>query len=115
VSCSRSARSSTGLLYGRPVIADRGIGGTVTPAEGQIFDWGTGGTGIVGVATGFASICVDGVERDLPTKALGSLLRSSPAPKVCSRRQSSGRQLLFRSDVGPGRVSASRLHDDSDA
>jgi hypothetical protein len=47
---------------GRPVIADRGIGGTGTPAKGQISDRGIGGTGIVGVVTGFASICVDGLE-----------------------------------------------------
>jgi hypothetical protein len=47
---------------GRPVIADRGIGGTGTPAREKISDRGIGGTGIVGVVTGFASICVDGLE-----------------------------------------------------
>jgi Domain of unknown function (DUF5666) len=41
-------------------VADRGIGGTgVTP---RLADRGIGGTGIVGVITGFASICVDGLE-----------------------------------------------------
>ncbi len=40
--------------------AERGIGGAGTP--GQIADRGIGGTGIVGVVTGFASVCVDGLE-----------------------------------------------------
>jgi hypothetical protein len=47
---------------GRPAIAERGIGGTGAPARRQISDRGIGGTGIVGVVTGFASICVDGME-----------------------------------------------------
>jgi hypothetical protein len=42
---------------GGPPLADRGIGGT-----GAIADRGIGGTGIIGVITGFASICVDGLE-----------------------------------------------------
>jgi hypothetical protein len=46
--------------------ADRGIGGTGAPAEVQVAivtaDRGIGGTGIIGVVTGFASICVDGLE-----------------------------------------------------
>jgi hypothetical protein len=46
--------------------ADRGIGGTGAIAAAkpdlQTADRGIGGTGIVGVVTGFASICVDGVE-----------------------------------------------------
>lgn len=43
--------------------ADRGIGGTGVPAKGvQSADKGIGGTGIVGVITGFASLCVDGLE-----------------------------------------------------
>ena len=59
-----------------PVVADRGIGGTGAPQGGQatqrVADRGIGGTGIianaiaetaiVGVVTGFASICVDGLE-----------------------------------------------------
>ena len=36
---------------------DRGIGGT-----GRVADKGLGGTGVVGVITGFGSICVNGVE-----------------------------------------------------
>lgn len=47
---------------GGPVVADRGIGGTGTPTKRQVVDRGIGGTGIVGVVTGFASICVDGLE-----------------------------------------------------
>jgi hypothetical protein len=46
--------------------ADRGIGGTGGIAASQpgviSADRGIGGTGIVGVVTGFASICVDGIE-----------------------------------------------------
>jgi hypothetical protein len=51
---------------GGPIIADRGIGGTGTPQMTQtateIAEKGIGGTGIVGVITGFASVCVDGLE-----------------------------------------------------
>jgi hypothetical protein len=48
---------------GGPVLADRGIGGTGAPsAKERLSDRGIGGTGVVGVVTGFASICVDGVE-----------------------------------------------------
>jgi hypothetical protein len=48
---------------GGALIADRGIGGTgAPPVARQIADRGIGGTGIVGFITGFASICVDGLE-----------------------------------------------------
>lgn len=47
---------------GGPALADRGIGGTGAPGKAQVVDRGIGGTGIIGVVTGFASICVDGVE-----------------------------------------------------
>jgi Domain of unknown function (DUF5666) len=47
---------------GGPVVTERGIGGTGAPAKTQLSDRGIGGTGIVGVVTGFASICVDGLE-----------------------------------------------------
>jgi hypothetical protein len=43
----------------QPLSADRGIGGTGAPV---IADKGIGGTGVVGVITGFASICAGGVE-----------------------------------------------------
>lgn len=49
---------------GRPV-ADRGIGGTGAPAT-RLADRGIGGTGIIGVITGFASVCVAGEEVALP-------------------------------------------------
>ena len=49
---------------GRP-IADRGIGGTGAPT-GQTADRGIGGTGIIGVITGFASVCVAGEEVAFP-------------------------------------------------
>ncbi len=48
--------------------ADRGIGGTgavpadARPGSNQLTERGIGGTGIVGVVTGFASICVNGLE-----------------------------------------------------
>jgi hypothetical protein len=47
---------------GSPVVADRGIGGTGAPDRAKVVDRGIGGTGIVGVVTGFASVCVDGLE-----------------------------------------------------
>ena len=48
--------------------ADRGIGGTGKMVDrgmggtGKVTDKGLGGTGVVGVITGFGSICVNGVE-----------------------------------------------------
>lgn len=51
------ARDDTGGIGGTGVVAGRpGIGGT------GISEGGMGGTGIVGVITGFASICVNGLE-----------------------------------------------------
>jgi hypothetical protein len=44
------------------LVADRGIGGTGAPAPIQTADRGIGGTGIIGVITGFASICLGGQE-----------------------------------------------------
>ncbi len=46
---------------GEPVVADRGIGGTGRP-ERRVADRGIGGTGIIGVITGFGSVCVNGFE-----------------------------------------------------
>ncbi|WP_158926178.1 DUF5666 domain-containing protein [Acidisphaera sp. S103] len=48
--------------YGTPTLAERGIGGTGAPSRMQVADRGIGGTGIVGIVTGFASVCVDGLE-----------------------------------------------------
>jgi hypothetical protein len=48
---------------GSPVIGERGLGGTgLTSQDVQTADRGIGGTGIVGVITGFASICVNEAE-----------------------------------------------------
>ncbi|MGI4795031.1 MAG: DUF5666 domain-containing protein [Janthinobacterium lividum] len=49
-----------------PPMAERGIGGTGAPAI-QLAERGIGGTGIIGVVTGFASICLAGREVALPT------------------------------------------------
>lgn len=61
--------------YGTPTLAERGIGGTGAPSRTQIADRGIGGTGIVGVVTGFASVCVDGLEvrldRSVPVSVNG--------------------------------------------
>jgi hypothetical protein len=62
---------------GGPVVAERGIGGTGAPGKTQLSDRGIGGTGIVGVVTGFASICVDGLEvrldKTVPVSINGSI------------------------------------------
>jgi hypothetical protein len=50
---------------GGPLVAERGIGGTGAPAT-QTAERGIGGTGIIGVVTGFASICLAGHEVALP-------------------------------------------------
>jgi hypothetical protein len=48
---------------GAQPVADRGIGGTgAQAAPPRTADRGIGGTGIVGVVTGFGSICVNGLE-----------------------------------------------------
>lgn len=57
------ARSDAACRWGPdggPPLADRGIGGTGAPARQA--DRGIGGTGIVGIVTGFASVCVNGRE-----------------------------------------------------
>ena len=46
-------------------LTDRGIGGTGGPAGLREADRGIGGTGIVGVVTGFASVCLAGHEAAL--------------------------------------------------
>lgn len=60
--CAEAAASAplpadTGGIGGTGAIANGGIGGTGDRAEG-----GIGGTGIVGTVTGFASVCVNGLE-----------------------------------------------------
>ncbi|HET6308085.1 MAG TPA: DUF5666 domain-containing protein [Rhodopila sp.] len=62
---------------GGPTLAERGIGGTGGPARTQVAERGIGGTGIVGVVTGFASVCVDGLEvrldRNVPVSVNGAV------------------------------------------
>lgn len=62
---------------GAPAFADRGIGGTGSPPV-RVADRGIGGTGIVGVITGFASICLDGLEVGLQD-APGVTIDGQPA------------------------------------
>ena len=70
---------------GGPVLGDRGIGGTGTPAGGtQSADRGIGGTGIIGVVTGFASMCLDGREVALGD-AVPVLVDGEPAPAAALR------------------------------
>jgi uncharacterized protein DUF5666 len=48
---------------GGPVLSERGMGGTgISTGNTRTTERGLGGTGIVGVITGFSSICVDGLE-----------------------------------------------------
>lgn len=51
---------------------DPGGGGTGigTGGTGQLADPGTGGTGIVGVITGFASVCVNGIEAEFDARTV---------------------------------------------
>jgi len=53
--------ASFGVQAGKKT-AERGIGGTGVTNGPGLADRGIGGTGIVGIITGFASICVDGLE-----------------------------------------------------
>ncbi len=77
----------TGAASGATAVqsADRGIGGTGTPAGGtQSADRGIGGTGIIGVVTGFASVCLDGREVALDD-AVHVLVDGEPAPAAALR------------------------------
>eukprot|EP01037_Dinobryon_pediforme_P009329 gene9329-9410_t len=93
---------------GPPLLGDRGIGGTgAPPVRGLLADKGIGGTGIVGVVTGFASICLSGVEVGLPpdtsisidgVAAAPSQLRAGQVATITSVR-SDGGNLTARSVV----------------
>ena len=49
--------------HGGPVVSERGMGGTgISTGNTLTTERGVGGTGILGVITGFSSICVDGLE-----------------------------------------------------
>jgi hypothetical protein len=63
---------------GGPAVADRGIGGTgIDDSAIQTADRGIGGTGIVGVVTGFSSVCVDGLEVSYGSTTTVSMAGSS--------------------------------------
>src|SRR5262249_47773517 len=48
---------------GGPVVSERGMGGTGISTRNTVTtERGLGGTGIVGVITGFSSICINGLE-----------------------------------------------------
>lgn len=101
VSSSRPAAAAPGIGgTGAPLTrAPGGMGGTGDPAGG-----GIGGTGIVGTITGFASICVNGVEvhygNDVPVRENGlaaSLERLAVGQVVALEAGTSGRGLEARS------------------
>ncbi|MFM9834662.1 MAG: DUF5666 domain-containing protein [Methylophilaceae bacterium] len=65
ISIDREGFGGTGLSaqgYGGTGVTNDGFGGTGTRAEGY------GGTGIAGIITGFASVCVNGVEAHFDSK-----------------------------------------------
>lgn len=100
---------------GGPVVADRGIGGTGIDNNAiPTADRGIGGTGIVGVVTGFSSVCVAGLEisygSTTPVSIAGSPatvdeLRAGQVVAIDATQNSSGlraRNILVRHEVtGP--------------
>ncbi len=89
---------------GRPV-ADRGIGGTGAPPV-QVADRGIGGTGIIGVITGFASVCVAGEEVALPPGVLRPDRRGPGGAGRPARRAGGGARWR---PGRPGRVAGPRI------
>ena len=95
---------------GPPQTADRGIGGTGAPATLQA-DRGIGGTGIIGVITGFASLCLAGREivygPDLPITEDGrttavTALRAGQVAAVEAGPTLTARRVAIRHElVGP--------------
>jgi hypothetical protein len=66
---------------GGPGLAERGIGGTgVNPQTTREAERGIGGTGIVGVITGFASVCLAGQEVALDDNVPVAMEGSAVAP-----------------------------------
>ncbi len=101
---------------GGPVLADRGIGGTGAPVQTadrgiggtggpQIADRGIGGTGIVGVITGFASVCLAGQEVALPPNVEVSV-DSRPATTDALR---AGQVVAVEAQPDPSGLSATRI------
>jgi hypothetical protein len=87
----------------RPV-ADRGIGGTGAPAT-QVADRGIGGTGIIGVITGFASVCLAGQEVALPPD-VPALIDGQPG-RVDDLR--AGQLVALEARGAPGALQASQI------
>lgn len=98
-SVSTSTRSDPGIIDSIRTVANGGIGGTGDRARG-----GIGGTGIVGTVTGFASVCINGLEvhydpttpvtrnglpADLSTLAIGQVIAidTTDTPKGLSARR----------------------------
>ena len=65
-------------------VAERGIGGTGAPGRlaTQVAERGIGGTGIIGVITGFGSVCVNGEEVALAASVPVSVDTASATPAV---------------------------------
>ena len=92
---------------GAPVaIADRGIGGTGAPPSTQLADRGIGGTGIVGVITGFASVCLGGVEVALGQDAPIEAGRKVPQHPAILR---AGQVAAVEAGGGPTALAARRI------
>lgn len=62
------------------MVADRGIGGTGSPVV--LADRGIGGTGIIGVITGFGSVCLAGQEVALPSDVSVSIDQLPASPDI---------------------------------
>jgi hypothetical protein len=89
----------------RPV-ADRGIGGTGTPPGTPVVaDRGIGGTGIIGVITGFASVCVAGEEVALPAD-VPAVIDGQPADLNDLR---AGQLAALEAAGRPGALQAQRI------
>jgi hypothetical protein len=84
--------------------ADRGIGGTGAPAV-RSADRGIGGTGITGIVTGFASVCVDGIEVALDDRATVDI-DGGPATQAALRV---GQLVAIKADQSDAEPIASRV------
>ena len=109
--CGPGSDSSTQLV-------DRGIGGTgIAPAGQRTADRGLGGTGIVGVITGFGSVCVNRLEVALNgtlqvkvdgNRTAGTMLRAGQVVAIGADGTGAGlraRSIAVRHEVS-GRVEA---------
>lgn len=91
----------TGMpLSDNQVASEGGIGGTGAQAKG-----GMGGTGIVGTITGFASVCIDGLEVDYDE----STQVSSNGDAAGIRKLAVGQVIAIDAVDGPKRLLAHRI------